>query len=373
MARLVDLIIQNPDAGWDHLSIPSNPNITIEDMLKLIQHCSKIYKPETLSENRHLTIDYVLAHFDYPWDIYELSKHPNITIDMIKKYKLINWNYHAMVDNPNLTDEFANELEDIIRNKSFTGIGCGSLNCDVSKDYERLCECSEEYIPQIGNNPNLSLEFLINKYQDESEIIRDSFSSIMNHHDMTIEAMEKYNLSDILMNDDKIDFSENPNITIDIIKKYKNKDWWDWSLLIQNPKITADDILKNPQLPWGPNPPWWENPNVSVEQLINKGLRHKYKWTTVSCSPNTPIDFILSNLKIYWNSNCNWDDDGVSANPNLTPDIILKYPKLNWSYENISSNLMTFHPVVYLKYIKKYITEHSYAIQNISVIVCSYV
>jgi hypothetical protein len=88
---------------------------------------------------------------------------------------------------------------------------------------------------------------------------------------------------------------------------------------------------------------------------------------TVSGSVNIPIEFIFSNLQYPW------DWAAVSKNPNLTPDIILKYPNQKWNYKYISSNLMTYHPVVYSRSITNYIMDYVYIIQNISVIICNYV
>jgi hypothetical protein len=79
--------------------------------------------------------------------------------------------------------------------------------------------------------------------------------------------------------------SKNPNITIEIIKKYPNKRW-DWFNISMNPAITFDMILEDIYMPWN----WYgvsQNPNITWS-IINSTLADNgeflisWKWYDLS-------------------------------------------------------------------------------------------
>ena len=80
--------------------------------------------------------------------------------------------------------------------------------------------------------------------------------------------------------------SENPNLSIEIINKYPNKEW-DWGLISKNKNITMENIVNNPTEPF-----FWNwlyisiNPNLTIEMIENnpneswnwyKILNHSFK------------------------------------------------------------------------------------------------
>ena len=86
---------------------------------------------------------------------------------------------------------------------------------------------------------------------------------------------------------DWLSISKNPNITMEIIEKYPNKPWSWWGVSA-NPNITVDIIEKYPDKPWKwkspleitPRGDLSENPNITLNLLksilINLGFGEKY-------------------------------------------------------------------------------------------------
>ena len=61
--------------------------------------------------------------------------------------------------------------------------------------------------------------------------------------------------------------SENPNLTINMIKDNRDKPW-DWKSITANPNITMDIIINNPDEPWDLES-IWENPNITMDMIEN--------------------------------------------------------------------------------------------------------
>ena len=77
----------------------------------------------------------------------------------------------------------------------------------------------------------------------------------------------------------------------------------------------------------------------------------------ISCNPNITIDIIDK----YPDKSWNWD--GISCNPNITMDIIEKYPNKPWSWDFISLNPFKKEKELFIeKRMKEYLA--SYRIQQ---------
>ena len=137
--------------------------------------------------------------------------------------------------------------------------------------------------------------------------------------------------------------SKNLNIPKKFILKYPNKNW-NIEYLIDNNKITDFKSLSKFKyinyyiLYKYPNKPWdWEwlieNTDINVEEYIPLNLieKYKYKWN-------------------YWK---------LSYNPNLTEEIILKYPNKKWNIEYLINNnrITDFKSLNKLKNINQYIID----------------
>jgi hypothetical protein len=111
--------------------------------------------------------------------------------------------------------------------------------------------------------------------------------------------------------------SQNPNITINIIKDNILKKW-NWIHISKNKGITWDAIVNNPELPWN----WFtisQNPNITL-RIIKENPDKPWNWYFISMNPNITWKIIEDN------PDKPWDWNGFSKNPNITLKIIKDNP-----------------------------------------------
>jgi hypothetical protein len=141
---------------------------------------------------------------------------------------------------------------------------------------------------------------------------------------------------------DALGLSLNKNITWNNIINNPQIHWV-YEVLGKNPNITLDIILKNPQFNWNMTN-ISTNPNITLD-MIKK--YDNYDWQHYfSQNPNVKMSDVIENIKWYffdlgYNQGITWDDFNIedfSSNPNLTLDIVLNNPDIDWDYNNISMN-----------------------------------
>lgn len=352
MARLVDLIIKH---NIRKNRIPSNPNLSIED-IKLLANSHK--QNINLSSSPHITMEYILANMSYNWDTFDISENTNITMDIINHNHLINWNYLGIIYNPDFTEKY-------LTVKFIDKLQIHDIYCDHFCE----CNCLGINLSYIGQHKNISadyfIDFVCSNYNELYQKKNDGldYSIIFTNSNYTLEHIEK-----------NIDYYEfefkslhvNPNININFILKYKTEKW-DWHLLPRNPGLSVKDIKENIDLPWGRNAEWWNNPNITPFDLIHNKIKKPSMWKVVSLSPHTSIEYIMAN------KNLPWDWSNVSRNPNLTVKIVMDNPELKWDYKAILSNLMTYHPIVYSRTITNLIKEKSLIIRELSDLIIQFI
>ena len=123
--------------------------------------------------------------------------------------------------------------------------------------------------------------------------------------------------------------SDNPNITIDFIKRY-NPDLFHWYALSLNKAITMDMVEQNLDLPWN-----WNgisnNNNLDLD-FIERHIDKPFDWELISLNKNLTMDFInkYPNKSWYWN----W----ISSNENITLNDIENNSQKPWSWINIAQD-----------------------------------
>lgn len=192
---------------------------------------------------------------------YELSSNPSITWGIVLENPKLQWNAHALSSNPNIT------LDIIMSYQMFKRYG---------KKLDNLC-C----------NPNITLDTLPEGYSTDN-------------------------------------FSENPNLTWEIIQNNKDKDWYDYRLSC-HPSVTLE-LLKTSDLSIDD---YSYNPNVTWEE-VQSNPDIKWEYYALSRLPNITWDIIKSN------PDYKWDYIEVCSNPHLSLSTILEevLPKKNYEYNN---------------------------------------
>ena len=181
-----------------------------------------------------------------------------------------------------------------------------------------------------------------------------------------------------------------------------------------NIKITAEDIINNPQFDWcsfslSCNPSITFDTIIATEHIINWNYsfisshnrtitmdiiknnpdKHwDYAW--IGSHMNITLDMILSNLDKPWNFSwiarhpnltfadikkipgVDWTKQkSLSWNPNLTFDDIINNPEYQWCFGMLSSNKFNKNPIVYNRLICNHIID-TFPVKDIGKLIASY-
>jgi hypothetical protein len=139
-----------------------------------------------------------------------------------------------------------------------------------------------------------------------------------------------------------------PNFVEYIMENYPNIRWhWGCGGLSINPSITKEFVLKYIDKPWrwGLYYSLATNPVVTpdfLEHIMEHYPHIKLRWGYggLSSNPSITLEFVLKYIKKPWN----WGEFGLSRNPAITPKfveyIMKNYPriKFHWGKNGLSSN-----------------------------------
>lgn len=124
--------------------------------------------------------------------------------------------------------------------------------------------------------------------------------------------------------------SLNPNITWETVRDNPDKPW-DYYCLSLNPNINMDIVRAYPKKEW-------EIPLIrSREAKISDLEQNNFRSWLSTCIVENPdycidIEYIVKTIK----KESEWYH--ISSNPNITFDIVKKYPEKSWNYRELSIN-----------------------------------
>ncbi|MCK4968323.1 MAG: hypothetical protein KAS12_04665 [Candidatus Aenigmarchaeota archaeon] len=126
----------------------------------------------------------------------------------------------------------------------------------------------------------------------------------------------------------------NPNVTIDIIKKYPEI-FNDAPHLSRNPNMTWDFVESHKDFNWN-----WKklgkNPGIKIEDILgylyNDWTIMEWDWFYVSMRPDVTIEIIKRTPYL------NWDVNGFSYNPSLTYHDVMEHSDWPWNWRAIAVN-----------------------------------
>ena len=242
---------------------------------------------------------YILKKYPNPnWWTDTLSMNPKLTIKIVKNNMDIKWNWKYLSANPNITMV---DIED---------------NLDIPWKLKYLIY-----------NPNISIK-IFKLFQFEKIGYKYKYVTFVREQLTIKPKILNYIIGNYNM--DKLDYrSLSYNATIDIIKKYPNKDW-DWYTISSSQYITMNDIDNNINLPWV----WFSismNQNLTIE-FIKKYINSQLNWNWMSRNPGITIKDIENNLELPW------EYGSISLNPNLTVNFIEKNIDKSWNWNFICDN-----------------------------------
>jgi len=384
---------------------PSKPVIWVEGQE---QPLNTFYEMEVSVPN------FTYEPFNYQFlnnDEAVVIKEPNITMSIPKpkspleqllaKYPNEKWNWFQISSNPHISWDFIFDHPgkpwcwfNLVLNKITTS--------KMIKDQWNRMEQNEKWLrenmlpykwqiyPQISYwsgvvyNPNITLDLIL---KNAKRLSKADWNYVSYKFTITLDVLEKHPLkpwnwntlsgkSIFTMEDiektlvkfpwDFQGISRNPNLTIEMIRKFYKKKW-SWTTISQNPGITMDMVENNSDLPWeryGLS----SNPNLTIDYIkshpvswrnwirifIGKHYTKYWNWSMISCNPGISTQDVLDNPDLPWNwyqlarnpnitlefieqtSTKSWNYSELSKHPKLSYDFVLKYPTKPWSWITLS-------------------------------------
>ena len=326
-AITMDIILETIDLPWNQKHVPLNPNITWDFIINHIEygnwtingwHWYTISKKhvtmdivkshpnfpwdfQVMSSSRNLsiTIDDVLENIELPWEWVALSRHPNMTWEIIQNHSELPWFYNSVSLNPNITWDIIKQNPNVDWDRDrFIELNVNLThavlknNPEISLFYEKHVNLAEYYL--LDNNPNY-----VKSCPWYSEGIESSVWMLEHCYNWYT----------------RIGVYFNPKLTWDFIRKNLRLRW-DWKRLSVNHNITWDIVKNNPDRPW-------DYSELSLNQNIT--------WEIVRDNPDKP-----------------WDYTKLSSNKNITWDIVegssqgSQGSQHAWNWERLSSNPSIF-------------------------------
>ncbi len=267
------------------------------------------------------------------WNQFDLSKNPNITLEYILKHPEIPWDWRYVSMNPNIS------MQDIKNNPQLPWVWSviGQSRCIFPEDLFEVCKSEPEKLNwhHVCRNYYLTFEDIL------------KFMDIFLLRSQETGGNVVYTIKNPEHEDE---------IGVDVWVKRTNLNW----VSFLN-SITLQTVLDNPQFPWdwmglswNTNVATWENVrnnperNWSITELsANKNItwdiieKNPVFTTFVSTSSNyEPTASTSSNYgakqsnSVHWG----WDYYHMSLNTNITPDIVKKTPILPWNPHYLCEN-----------------------------------
>jgi hypothetical protein len=371
----LSFIIKHSEIYWDYQKLSYHPLLTLEFVLS---KPDKYWNWNILSKTLKITIDDVLNTQHLKWSYKHLSCNPNITFENLQQYPTLDWSYKDFSKNPNLTfDIVLNDLREsfdlLYNNVTSSNIGLShALLWDKLKKSSTLKNWNFDF---LSLNPKIKFSDIV-KYKHFYWNWR--YVSSRDDLDFTF-VFDNLNL-----NWDWYQLSHNKNLTLEILDNNINLDW-DWKMVSANsnltftnpkkyPKINYEYLSKNSNLTFDVvnnlDINYWNFDELSFHPNLSFNFVFGWDWYLLSRHPKLSLDIIQDyfNLNYYdrVNSKHKWEMKGLSENPNLTIDFIVKNITEDWNWQMISINDMNMSKKKYL--INKVTKQYKKIVYNLPLI-----
>lgn len=198
-----------PNEKWDWRFLSSKCPLTIP-ILRKYSHKWCMYN---LGVNNSFSIDWVKSFPDWNWTFEDITNFKNISLEVLKSFPKISWNYKEILLRSQLDKKLIRYITLKYKSKCWYYISRNKFfNIDwVSPSNYHLCD----WYHGISNQDNLKIEWIkkyplanwnIKKVIENKNIIIEDFPILMKLFKLEI-----------------IDFSLNPNLTLEFIEKYKHQ------------------------------------------------------------------------------------------------------------------------------------------------------
>jgi len=353
------LMLQHQDdsLSWLEISRNCNLDITYDKLDYLII--------DSLSMNPNLSLEFIIDHDMLPWNWDRIAK----TINLSDIFFMADSKPRPSSDakhGPNLTIFNSYQLR-LLENSHIVKNHSASLH--IIKLHIQRCKNLTLVIDykSLSSHPKLTMDWILSLPEDEQAKLDWSLLS----------ANGVVKLSDVTANPNKPwsyrQLSRNPNLTIEFVVANPGRSW-DWHRISYHNNITLDDVRSHPQLPWsyfGLS----KNKTLTFDYVV-QDLRTEAdivalvdtnlftvpiadthavagaadNHVAAEATHTATIEAVMVNANSSWNrywisrsvnlSNLtdlseyeDWliDWSGISSNPTITTELILKYrDQLSW-------------------------------------------
>src|SRR5579872_5824990 len=338
--------------------------------------------------NPNLSIDilFILAKKWFPNDLinslgYYLNLNHSITVKDIEKHPEISWNFSLLSSNPNITWDFIKSHPNRLLNQDDIWEISKYFKQVVDRKYSDVIDLHWNIVkPDIieliklyntGKEPTFRLnlyqiftKFIDSMYKTLSitgikhkwNLIRNGIESLINQNSWDYITISRYNPhitpKIVLENDELLSFSGlNPNITLEIMKKYDLSDL-KWSDLARNPNFKYNDLINHFDNKVDFIKNFCYNPNISelihnlddwIDIDWNDDEEKLTVWEQITINPGISISNISNNPHLPWAIEL------ICKNPNMTyKTFINNINKIFFNIEDILQNQLQFNK--YAKY-----------------------
>ena len=238
-----------------------------------------------ISKNPNVTCEIIEKYINSSWCWKELSKNPNITCEFVDKYINMPWCWRHLSFNKNITIDF---LKKHIKSENLL-YECLSRNPHITHKYIKKNPSEFWNYNYIMANTQTKLEKInLDKYYN--------YTGLLHRPDITWEFIQKLHISQYKTNKWTL-ISQHPCVTWDIITA--NYDLpWDWSAVSENPNITLEIVKSTTPSPECPRPmlsPCW-NKKIIEKRFYNSDVYDK----------NTSNIFTEENIRKYFAAKTLW-------------------------------------------------------------------
>ena len=443
-----------PSKPWDFSLISKYDDLTQEFIEKYID---RGWDFAELSKSECMTFDFVEKYIDYGWDFYILSTDPSLTLEFVKKHMNKDWYWNKIIIRFDIDLEF---IIDVVKESKF--ISFSNLHTHPNFKLEWVYHYSfenwdwgaltfiigKDFIQQFPNKSwdkkyliqnNILTEIMTENYKEYIDYPIKHNLNIYNYIN-SIEYYEKYVTNEKDLNDisckvpleivlkypdrpwdwGRKGLSCNPNLTLEFIKKFREKPWcisysngyYDDSIkeLNQNDvckynyKVNSSGIYnyynkdtlllysglsfhKNFSIDWVKELPefggdwvldnskqhitYWHNSNDHLKYfMINNIIVHQshFNISWIKMFPDRDWDFEEltdnSNLDMSWIEQYpfeNWSFKKLSYNRTLTPEFIAKFIHRDWDF-----NILSSHRDISLDLVERYIKNWNWGVNGLS-------
>ena len=311
------LIEKFPNKNWDWISISNNNCINIIFIKKYYKKVNFDWKLLTI--NKNIYMEDIFENLDLPWDLNELYNSPNFDFKYVLQYNDFNWNWDCLTSivDIEIIDKYIHlpwNMKNIFLNKTLKSWFIKKydyLNKENNVNKEKLIYAFPNHL--IHNNLHWSV---FDYYFSLIPQNKWYLITTINGHKFPLEFIEKilkyFQTNNINWNS----LSNNLNLNIEFIKKFKHQPW-NLLSLFNNKLITIDDIINLFNL--------------------NEYVFDSHLWYKLTSNKNIDLTFIEKHPEFHWD--IHRFGSGINYRKDLTIEFIDSHSQFSWNWEIISQNI----------------------------------